>query len=274
MLLALIDLADYNVLYSAKIGKVMPAIIARDQETQILQEVLDSPKAQFVALYGRRRIGKTHLIRNYFSDKGLYLEVTGLKNGKMRKQLEIFTKSLSKCFYDGINLATPTSWASAFEMLTTQFRKVAADKPVIIFLDELPWLATKRSGFLEELDHFWNTEWSKDNNVKLIVCGSAASWMLDKIVNDKGGLHNRLTRKINLRPFTLKQTEQFLKARKFKISRKNILDLYMVTGGVPYYLEFLERSLSVTQNINELCFSENAPLKTEFSQIFSSLFEF
>ena len=251
----------------------MPVIVGRDQETQILETVLASNKAQFLALYGRRRIGKTHLIKNFFGDKGAYFEVTGLKNGKMSTQLEIFTKALSKCFYNDVDLSVPSSWLDAFKLLTKHVRSVPSDQPFIIFFDELPWLATKRSGFLEALDHYWNTEWVNDNNLKLIVCGSAAAWMLDKIINDKGGLHNRLTRKILLRPFNLRQTEQFLQAKKFKLSHKNILDIYMITGGVPYYLEFLDRSLSVNQNINQLCFSQNSPLISEFTQIFSSLFD-
>lgn len=252
---------------------VISAIISRYQEQQILQTVFDKRQAQFVAMYGRRRIGKTHLIRHFFQNKGIYFEVTGLKNGALKKQLAIFSEAFSKCFYDNIAIAVPHSWADAFRLLTTRIKAHHKKQPFILFFDELSWLATPRGTFLEELDHYWNTEWKNIENLKLIVCGSAAAWMLEKVIQDKGGLHNRLTSKILLQPYTLKQTEEFLIAKKMKLSRKNILDIYMVTGGVPYYLEFLHKSLSVEQNIQQLCFTENAPLKDEFPQIFRSLFD-
>lgn len=251
----------------------MLTIISRHQEKKNLQIILDKPQAQFMALYGRRRIGKTHLIRNFFKDKGIYFELTGLKNGNLNKQLKIFASAFSKCFYNQIEIAAPNSWADAFRLLTTKILEYRQKQPVILFFDELSWLATPRGDFLETLDHYWNTEWKNINNLKLIVCGSAAAWILEKIIQDKGGLHNRLTSKMLLQPYTLKQTEEFLAAKKIKLSEKNILDIYMVTGGVPYYLEFLDRSLSVEQNIQKLCFAEDAPLKDEFPQIFHSLFD-
>jgi uncharacterized protein len=251
----------------------MNSIISRYQEQQVLQTVLTKPQAQFMAMYGRRRIGKTHLIRHFFKDKGIYFELTGLKNGNLKKQLKIFAEAFSKCFYDNIEIAVPRSWADAFRLLTTKIKVHNIKQPIILFLDELSWLATPRSELLETLDHYWNTEWKNIENLKLIVCGSAAAWMLENVIQDKGGLHNRLTSKMLLQPYTLKQTEEFLKAKKMKLSQKNILDIYMVTGGVPYYLEFLNKSLSVEQNIQQLCFTEDAPLKDEFPQIFRSLFD-
>ncbi len=251
----------------------MAEIIGRQQEQQILQSVLNKTQAQFMAMYGRRRIGKTHLIRNFFQNKGTYFEMTGLKNGNLRKQLKIFASAFSKCFYDQFEMATPNSWSDAFRLLTIKILENQKKQPVILFFDELSWLATPRGELLETLDHYWNTQWKNIENLKLIVCGSAAAWMLEKVINDKGGLHNRLTSKILLRPYSLQQTEEFLKAKKMKLSHKNILDIYLVTGGVPYYLEFLNKSLSVEQNIQQLCFLDDAPLKDEFPQIFKSLFE-
>jgi len=251
----------------------MTMVVNREEELKVLEAVLKNPVAQFIALYGRRRIGKTHLIQNYFGDKGVYLEITGLKKGGMRKQLNVFARAFSKCFYDGMSMTSPKDWQEAFDLVTQKIEEHHKNQPVIIFLDELPWLATKRSGLLETLDHVWNTRWKNFKNLKLIVCGSAAAWMLEKVINDKGGLHNRLTRKMLLKPFTLKQTAEFLKSKKMKLSNKNVLDYYMVTGGVPYYLEFLKKSLSFAQNIHQLCFASDAPLQKEFDQIFKSLFD-
>jgi len=144
---------------------------------------------------------------------------------------------------------------------------------VILFLDELPWLASKRSGLIEALDYYWNLFWSQIPNLVLIVCGSAASWMLEHIVHAKGGLYNRLTKRILLEPFNLKETKEFLKARQISLSHRQILDLYMVLGGIPHYLKEVKKGRSSSQIINSLCFEKNGLLFSEFSNLFSSLFE-
>ncbi len=231
------------------------------------------PEPQLLALYGRRRVGKTCLVRHCFQRRDvIYMEVTGLKDGDMRQQLALFSQALANCFFSGAPLAVPKDWFSAFELLTQQLLKPARSKLRVLFLDELPWLATNRSGLLVALDHYWNTQWSRLRHLIVVICGSAASWMLDKIINAKGGLHNRLTKVINLKPFTLGETKQFLSAKKMRLDNKHILDLYMVMGGIPYYLEQLQPGKSVAQNINQLCFSPDGLLLTEFPRLFQSLF--
>lgn len=250
----------------------MITLANREKETAIFSKLLKSGRAEFIALYGRRRVGKTYLIQSYFKNKGTYFEATGIRKGKMVDQLDLFASAYEKHFNDNIPIARPANWQAAFKLLTLAILNAPKNKPVIIFFDELPWLATKRSKFINMLDHFWNSEWKNIPNLKLIICGSAASWMIKKIVNDKGGLHNRLTKTILLEPFTLSQTHQFLLNKKMKLSQKNTLDIYMVTGGIPFYLDALVKSKSVTQNINQLCFSKNGLLIDEFDRLFQSLF--
>ena len=247
-------------------------LIGRESEKKIINDMILSKKAEFMAVYGRRRIGKTFLIRDCCSNNNcFYVEITGVKDGKLKKQLGIFTKSLAKFFYGDALLKEPTTWEEAFERLTNEIKKITGKK-IVVFFDELPWMATKRSRLIQALDYYWNTSWSKINNCKIIVCGSAASWILDNLINAKGGLHNRLTKTLLLKPFDLRTTKLFLEANGHKLNEKQVLDTYMAIGGIPFYLEQLQPALSVNQNINNICFGENGLLREEFPRLFKSLF--
>jgi uncharacterized protein len=248
-------------------------IVGRGTELAFLEDLWLSKNAEFVAVYGRRRVGKTHLIREYFAAKGDYFEVTGLKDGNLHDQLFNFAQCFAKAFYPDLHIQPPNAWQEAFELLTQQLKNRPSKKKITLFFDELPWLATKRSKFIQNLDYYWNTQWSTLPNVKLIVCGSAASWMLDNLINAKGGLYNRLTNTLLLRPFNLAQTKAFLKSRNINFSNKQLLDIYMITGGIPHYLKRIKRSRSAIQNINELCFMPDGLLFDEFPRLFSALFE-
>lgn len=247
-------------------------IIGRLAEKALFAKILGSAQAEFVAVYGRRRVGKTFLIRNFFSKKGVYFECSGIKDGNLSQQLIHFTKKFSQTFYPTLILQAKKNWQEAFELLTLEIKKLPKTKKVIIFLDELPWLASPRSQLIQNLDYFWNTEWSHLPNCKLIVCGSAAAWMLNNLIHAKGGLYNRITRTILLKPFTLGETKKFLEHKKIKLTDKQIVDLYMIMGGVPFYLNQLEKSKSLIENINAICFEETGLLYTEFPRLFASLF--
>jgi len=248
-------------------------IIGRKEELGILNEVRRSKEAEFLAIYGRRRIGKTFLIREYFCGKGIYLETAGVKHLSLKEQLDNFAQAVSKTFLNNIPIRPFSSWKEAFEFLTQRVKAVPRHKKVIIFLDELPWLASKKSGLIQALDYYWNLFWSSIPNLILVVCGSAASWMLEHVVNAKGGLYNRLTKKILLEPFNLRETKVFLKARGIELSHRQILDLYMAIGGVPYYLKEVKKGKSTAQMINTLCFQKNGILYSEFPNIFRALFD-
>lgn len=248
----------------------MDHIFARQRELKILEKIYQSKQPEFLAIYGRRRIGKTFLIRQFFKRKGRYFELTGIKDGTLKLQLQSFKIEFSRVFE--MDLTTKvTSWFEAFNQLRIALEKSSSRERIILFFDELPWLATPRSGFLEALDHFWNRYMSDDSRVIIIVCGSAASWMIKKIIQNKGGLHGRLTAEIRLLPFTLAETETFLLKRGVELNRKQLIDIYMAIGGVAKYLTLVERGQSALQVVSQLCF--DGPLFREFDELYSSLFE-
>ncbi len=249
-------------------------IVGRQEEQKLFLKLLQSRRAEFVAIYGRRRVGKTYLVRRIFEGKPcLYFQVTGLKDGNMKDQLYEFTRAVERAFYTkGTILKEPTKWMQAFEILTTAIAQHKSKEKIVLFFDELPWLATKRSKLMQALDYYWNTHWVDNSRIILIVCGSAASWIIENILNNKGGLHNRITAKLRLEPFTLGEVRDLLNYNNIKLNEQQILKLYMVMGGIPYYWTYIEKGLSAAQNIDKLCFTKNGHLFTEFSHLLSSLF--
>ncbi len=249
-------------------------IAGRKEELRTLSRILESEVPEFLAIYGRRRVGKTFLIRNFFAEKNIiFFDTTGEKKAALKKQINHFTQKIGLVFYNGARLEAGKNWDAAFGALTNAIISAPKNKKIVIFMDEFPWMATKNSGILETLDYYWNQHWSNDKRIKLIICGSSASWIKDKIVNNKGGLHNRLTAKINLSPFNLTDTKEFLIQSGIKLNDRHILEIYMVMGGVPYYLSKIEKGLSATQNIEQLAFKKNSFFLDEFDNLFSSLFE-
>lgn len=249
-------------------------IVGRGEEVLILKTILQSPKAEFVAVYGRRRVGKTFLIANFFKETDcIFFYASGMKETPIAGQVEEFTKQISQIFYSGARLADSKCWLDAFEALTQAINAAPKNKKIVLFFDEFPWMATKKSKLLQALDYYWNRFWTHDSRVKLIICGSAASWITGNIINNKGGLYNRVTKVIELKPFNLAEARAFLKAYGVNLSSNHVLDLYMVFGGVPFYLAMIEKGLSAEQCIDKLCFRVNGGLFEEFDKLFSSLFD-
>ncbi len=249
-------------------------LIGRQPEQETLHRILHSEKAEFVAIYGRRRIGKTYLIRTFFqSKKNVFFNATGMKKGAIKKQLGHFCEQIGDTFLQGISPKVGSSWEDAFKLLSEAIKHTAKNKKIVLFLDEFPWMATKNARLLETLDYYWNHYWSNDPRIKLIICGSSAAWILNKIIYNKGGLHNRVTQTIQLEPFTLAETRSFLTSLKFKINLKQVTQAYIVTGGIPYYLGQFNPHQSIDQNIDILAFSKNSFLLSEFDKLFASLFD-
>ncbi len=247
--------------------------VGREQEQAILQQLLKSDKAEFLALYGRRRVGKTFLIKTFFETaNSVFFYNSGLKDGTLKDQLEEFAKHIGEAFYGGVSLMPRTNWRAAFADLTKAIEQIPKRQKVVIFLDELPWMATKRSRLLQALDYYWNRYWSHDPRIKLIVCGSSASWILEKIINNKGGLYNRVTRTMHLTPFNLHETQAFLKRRGHHLNQKQITELYLALGGIPHYLSLAKKGYSAQQCLDELCFQKGGALVEEFERLFASLF--
>lgn len=247
-------------------------IFGRDAEQVILERLFLSKRAEFLAMYGRRRIGKTFLIYEFFKDKGVYFEVTGIKKASKKEQLRNFYKNFSIKFPEDA-LGMPEEWSDAFDLIKNVVEKLDSATKFIFFLDELPWLASPKSGFLPALDYAWNHYLSRFPNILLIVCGSAAAWIIKKIIKDKGGLHGRLSAKIRLQPFSLSETEHFLINEGINLKRKQLIELYMTIGGVAKYIVNIQPGKSSAQIINELCFTQHGFLFSEFSELYQSLFD-
>ena len=250
----------------------MEKLIGRNREKEILKKALRSKSSEMLAIFGRRRVGKTYLVRTVYGNK-IDLEFTGVQDATLEEQLTTFFYLIKRYAKPSTEITPPKNWLDAFlQLMTVLDEKGTKGKKRIIFFDELPWLATHRSGFLKAFSFFWNN-WASKNNMVIVICGSAASWMVQKIVKDTGGLHNRITRKIHLRPFTLAETKTFLDSKRLHLNHYHILLIYMVMGGIPHYLKELERGKSAIQNIDEICFSEDGLLADEFDNLYPALFK-
>jgi AAA+ ATPase superfamily predicted ATPase len=247
----------------------MRAIVGRKEYLQTFQELYNSEKSEFVAVYGRRRVGKTFLIRSAYEDKFTF-QITGLSNATMAQQITNFNLALRKIVPEQ-DYNSANDWISAFQNLITFLESNKQSKKVV-FIDELPWFDSPKSGFISALEHFWNSWAATRNDILLIACGSAASWMINKLINNKGGLHNRVTKRMKIVPFTLHECEQFLEIKNTLLDRYQVIQIYMAFGGIPFYWDEVKPGLSATQNIENICFGENGVLRTEFNNLYKSLF--
>ncbi len=243
-------------------------IIGRDKEKQILSDIYNSGKSEFVAVCGRRRVGKTFLIKEYFEEELLF-QTSGVANANKTTQIKTFYNEMLSCGLQSNK--KPADWIDVFFMLR-QIIEQSKQQRKVILLDELPWMDTPRSGFISALEHFWNSWASSRHDVVLVVCGSSTSWMMNKLIQNHGGLYNRITQRIFLEPFTLKETEQMLQHKGFMLSRYEIAELYMILGGIPFYIDMLQQGLSLSQNIDDLLFRRNGSLRNEFDNLYASLF--
>ena len=245
-------------------------IIGRETEQRIIAETAATANADMLAVTGRRRVGKTYLIKTFFENQ-LHFEFSGILNADNEQHLQSFAIALAK--YNGNKTVkqVPENWMAAFHQLTIYLDKQKKTKKIVVFIDELPWLDSHKSGFLAAFDWFWNS-WASAKNILVIICGSATSWMTSKIINNKGGLHNRVTKRIHLRPFTLTETEAYLRMNGIILSRYDILQLYMALGGVAHYLKEVKKGQSAAQNISRICFEKNGLLVNEFENLYNALF--
>ena len=251
-------------------GMLMEQLFGREKEKRELDYLISSDRPEFIAIYGRRRVGKTFLVKKYFENRFDFY-VSGVLNGNAQVQIANFKHAMEE---QGLQQSRENDWLGLFfELEQLLNEKVKKNEPCVIFIDELPCFDTPGSKFVMALGHFWNTWGAWHENVKLIVCGSATSWIIDKIINDRGGLHNRLTAQIHLSPFTLHETEDFLKTRVHGWSRDMVLEAYMAFGGVPYYMSLIKSDETFTQAIDRLYFGNKAILADEHERLFSSLFK-
>jgi uncharacterized protein len=247
-------------------------IVGRQNEINLLESLLEQDEASFVAVYGRRRVGKTYLVRQVYK-KQMVFDCSGVLRGDTAQQLENFWRTLSDNYPKKAPNTPPKTWIEAFFQLRAVLNTLKSDAPKVIFLDEIAWFETLNSGFLPALDGFWNQYCTKRSDIILVICGSAASWIIEKVINDRGGLHNRLTNRILLKPFTLGETKAFLESKKVRLTLKEIAQIYMSVGGIPYYLKDIKAGYSVPQILDQLFFEEHALLKHEFQNLYAALFK-
>ena len=244
-------------------------MIGRESEIKELRRRFASPESEFVAIYGRRRIGKTYLVNEVFNGKFAFHHA-GMERADKRTQLESFREALRR---QGLpKCKVLHTWISAFSALE-DLLEAKGDGKKVVFLDELPWFDTPRSGFLPAFEQFWNAWACLRKDILLVICGSATSWIVKKVLRSRGGLHNRVTRQLPIRPFTLAECEQYADYKRLGFDRQQILECYMAFGGVAYYWSLLEEGMSAAQNFDSLLFGESAELRVEFENVFRSLFK-
>ena len=250
-------------------------MVGRKNEREQHEKRYQSDKSEFVAIYGRRRVGKTYLVKEHFKDRFAFWH-TGLspydrdRNQFLSDQLRAFHINLLR--YGLQDCAVPQSWLEAFALLSHLLEKIDTKGKKVVFIDELPWMDTARSSFIPAFENFWNDWAAKRDDVMLIVCGSATSWIEDNLINSKGGLYGRLTHRIHLKPFTLPECRDFFTENHIIMSDYDIVQSYMILGGIPYYMGFFEKEYSLAQNVDRLFFAEDARLEDEFDLLFGSLF--
>ncbi|NLS91762.1 MAG: AAA family ATPase [Planctomycetaceae bacterium] len=250
----------------------MTRLVGREAEKAELRKSLDSTEAELIAVYGRRRVGKTFLVREYFGER-LCFELTGVHDASLTEQLQNFSFALGQAMRSPVPLETPANWQQAFQQLITYVESLPKTGKHVVFLDELPWLASRRSRFMPAFEHFWNAWASRQSHLIVVVCGSAASWMINKVIRQRGGLHNRLTRRIRLEPFSLAEASEYLGSRRVHLTPYQTAELYMAMGGIPHYLKEVVPGQSAAQNIDQICFAKTGLLQSEFHQLYASLFE-
>jgi uncharacterized protein len=248
----------------------MKEIFGRDKEIEVFEEALLSPQSEFIAVTGRRRIGKTFLISTYFKS-ALCFHMTGVQSQPVKVQLRAFANELG--FRQQRMLSTPESWIEAFAILRTHIESLDTTQKKVLFFDELTWMDTPRSGFLQIFAHFWNSWAAWQKNIVLVIAGSSTSWIINKVYNDTGGLHNRVTKRIWLQPFKLAEAEAFLRSKHITLSRYEIAQLYMTFGGVPFYLNEVKSGESAAQCIQRMCFTEGGLLANEFDNLYAAIFQ-
>jgi hypothetical protein len=250
----------------------MSKIIGRKKEIAILDKAFQSEDSRLIAIYGRRRVGKTFLVREHYKSN-IRFEITGISGGTYSDQLKNFTKQIRQASSRFKDVKVPKDWLGAFEILENYLDSLKSRKKKVVFIDEFPWLATRKSKFLGAFENFWNAYATKRNDLVVVICGSTASYIINKVLKNRGGLHGRINHRINLKPFNLFETKLFLKSRKIEYSDYDLVQLYMMIGGVAHYLDKIDRGDGVSTNIDRLCFEDGGELVDEFEDVYKSLFD-
>lgn len=245
-------------------------LVGREREQDILQQAIAKESSQLIAVYGRRRVGKTYLIENTLS-REIVFDATGIKQASKRIQISNFQAQIVRRSKNFSKSPTPQNWFEVFQLLQ-KYIESKGKKKKVIYIDEFPWFCGQRSEFLPVFEHFWNNFCAKRNDLVVVVCGSAASFMVNKVINNKDGLHGRFSTIIRLMPFNLYETKAYLRYKKINWDHYDIVQCYMILGGIPHYLNQLDNRYTLPQNIDRLCFEKGGQLTNEYDQVLISLF--
>jgi AAA+ ATPase superfamily predicted ATPase len=246
-------------------------LVGRKKQLKSVDLILKSKKSEFVAVVGRRRVGKTFFIDSAF-EKNMCFRLTGIQDGTLAEQLTNFAIKLAEHMGNPFVPTPPENWQQALQQLKAYLSSLDKKNKRVIFIDELPWVVTPRSGFLKMLAHFWNDYLSKEKHFVLVICGSATAWITNNIINDKGGLHNRVSITIQIEPFDLAETKSFLQSRKIALPDAEVTKLFMAMGGIPYYLENIRKGETAATAIERMCFHPDGILKREYNNLYRALF--
>lgn len=250
-------------------------LVGRENEIKELLNIYNTDNSDLVAIYGRRRVGKTYLINQTF-DNNFDFKHAGISPNELDNEKSILKQQLSQ-FYNSLKIygmkenKVPLDWYEAFYMLSKLLKDKYDNKKQVIFIDELPWMDTPKSNFISAFEGFWNS-FANGRNIMVIICGSANSWIVNKLINNHGGLYGRVTKEIKLSPLSLKECELLFNKKYINFSRYDIVQAYMAVGGIPYYLNYFEPKLGIYENIDKIFFSKIAPLKIEYDRLFASVF--
>jgi AAA+ ATPase superfamily predicted ATPase len=247
-------------------------IIGREHEKRLLRSYMESRKPEFLVVYGRRRTGKTFLIKEFFHNNFSFF-CTGRTEETMQAQLDAFNESLARFSKDNRKYGDSANWFDAFLQLRKLIEADARPGKKVIFIDEMPWLDTQNSRFLSAFEYFWNSFASSRPDILLIACGSATSWIVKKLFENTEGLFNRVTRRMYLKPFTLGECEQFYNDIGVVMNRYQMVESYMIFGGIPFYLDLFDKGYGFAQNIDMLCFGDEALLRNEYKSLYATLFK-
>ncbi len=242
-------------------------------QIEIMRKALEKNHSTFAAVTGRRRVGKTYLIRQVY-EKNICFSITGIQNADSKTQITNFSQKIAEYNTNKQVIGKVTNWQEVFILLKQYLIGLPKNKKQVIFIDELPWIASAKSGFMQLLAHLWNDYLSQEKHFILVICGSATSWITQNIINDKGGFHNRVNLPLHLKPFTMAETKLFLESKNINFTDTGIAEIYMVLGGLPYYLEQINKGESPTKAIERLCFSETGILKNEYNNLYKALFSY
>lgn len=239
----------------------MKRFVGRELELKKLRAIGEADEPSIVVVYGRRRVGKTELLEQAFRHRNI-LKFEGIEGLSEKDQYANAMRQLAK--YVGEDLLTKvqiTSWSEFFDLVA----RYTKEGTWTIYLEELQWLANYESKLLSELKYAWDNQFRRNPKLLLILCGSAPSFMLEKVVHSKA-LYNRSQHEIHLQELSISETKLFLKNR----SDREIFNAYLSVGGIPEYLKWVDKESSVFQGLCTHAFTSGSFFSREFEKIFTS----